>query len=104
MYFACPSIAPSVGGIPEVVQDRITGLLVPFGDSVMMAHAVENLIQDAELRRKLGLAAFERARNQFSADIIVSQYESFYRRICGKPGSAIERLSFVEANHFKGHE
>lgn len=104
MYFACPSIAPSVGGIPEVVQDRITGLLVPFGDSVMMAHAVENLIQDAELRRKLGLAAFERARNQFSADIIVSQYESFYRRICGKPGSAIERLSFVEANHFRGHE
>jgi L-malate glycosyltransferase len=91
MYFACPSVAPSVGGIPEVVQDKITGLLIPFGDSVKMARAVETLIQDGELRRKLGLAAYERARNQFSANIIVSRYETFYRRICGGPGSALKR-------------
>jgi glycosyltransferase involved in cell wall biosynthesis len=69
-----------------------------------MAHAVENLIQDAELRKKLGLAAFERARNQFSASVIVPQYESFYRRICATAGSAGERLSFVEANHFRAQE
>src|ERR1700733_6546677 len=57
MYFACPSIAPSVGGIPEVVQDKITGLLMPFGDSEKFAQAARNLIQNGRLRRELGLAA-----------------------------------------------
>jgi L-malate glycosyltransferase len=84
MYFACPSIAPSIGGIPEVVKDNITGLLVPFGDSVKAARAVETLIHDEELRRRLGRAALARARSQFSAGIIVSRYETLYRRICAK--------------------
>ncbi|MBV8415445.1 MAG: N-acetyl-alpha-D-glucosaminyl L-malate synthase BshA, partial [Verrucomicrobia bacterium] len=39
MYFACPSVAPQVGGIPEVVQDKITGLLIPFGDTEKLARA-----------------------------------------------------------------
>ena len=51
MCFACPSVAPQVGGIPEVVQDKITGLLLPFGDSEKLAHAAENLIQNPTLRR-----------------------------------------------------
>src|SRR6201994_2834804 len=50
MYFACPSVAPLVGGIPEVVQDKTTGLLVPFGDCHQMARAVENFIQDEALQ------------------------------------------------------
>ncbi len=33
MCFACPSIASQVGGIPEVIENKITGLLVPFGDT-----------------------------------------------------------------------
>ena len=37
MCFACPSVATRVGGIPEVVQDNVTGLLVPFGDSDTLA-------------------------------------------------------------------
>src|SRR5208282_756406 len=57
MCFACPSVAPRVGGILEVVQDKITGLLMPFGDSDEMARAVENLIRNATLRATLGRAA-----------------------------------------------
>ena len=34
MCFACPSVARRVGGIPEVIEDNVTGLLVPFGDPV----------------------------------------------------------------------
>jgi len=83
MYFACPSIAPRVGGIPEVVQDKITGLLMPFGDSEGMARAAENLIQDATLRTNLGRAAQARACNEFSAGVIVPRYETLYRRVCG---------------------
>jgi N-acetyl-alpha-D-glucosaminyl L-malate synthase BshA len=81
MYFACPSVAPLVGGIPEVVEDKITGLLTPFGDSETMARATENLIQNATLRIKMGRAAQARAREKFSARVIVSRYETLYQRV-----------------------
>ena len=82
MYFACPSVAPRIGGIPEVVQDEISGLLMPFGDSEKMARAVENLIKDATLRTILGRAAQARAHDQFSASVIVPRYETLYRHVC----------------------
>ena len=82
MYFACPSVAPQVGGIPEVVQDKVTGLLMPFGDSERLARAAQSLIQNATLRRELGLAAKTRAHDKFSADVIVPLYEALYRRVC----------------------
>jgi glycosyltransferase involved in cell wall biosynthesis len=83
MCFGCPSVATHVGGIPEVVQDKITGLLVPFGDPDKMARAVENLIQNAALRATLGRAAQARARGAFSALVIVPCYEALYRMVCG---------------------
>jgi L-malate glycosyltransferase len=82
MCFACPGVATNVGGIPEVVQDKITGLLVPFGDSDAMARAAENLIQNEALRQTLGRAAQTRARAEFSAKVIVPRYETLYRRVC----------------------
>jgi N-acetyl-alpha-D-glucosaminyl L-malate synthase BshA len=83
MCFACPSVATRVGGIPEVIEDNKTGLLVPFGDVDKLARAVETLIQDATLRAKLGTAAKARAREKFSAQTIVPRYETLYRRVCG---------------------
>src|SRR5271163_4941445 len=50
MFFACPSVATNVGGIPEVIQDGVTGLLVPCGDVDQLARGVEKLIENAELR------------------------------------------------------
>ena len=83
MCFACPSIAPQVGGIPEVTQDNITGLLVPFGDTEKMALAAEDLIQNPARRKTLGRAAQLRARKEFSANVIVPRYEALYHRLCG---------------------
>lgn len=83
MCFGCPSVAPSVGGIPEVVEDQISGLLVPFGDVENHIRAVESLIQDPVLRTKLGQTAKKRARELFSAKAIVPHYEALYRRVCG---------------------
>ena len=81
MCFACPSVATRVGGIPEVVEDNITGILAAFGDSRLLAKSVERLIQDPSLRSTMGLAAQTRAREKFSADVIVPDYESLYRRV-----------------------
>jgi N-acetyl-alpha-D-glucosaminyl L-malate synthase BshA len=83
MCFACPSVATRVGGIPEVVQDNMTGILVPFGDPDTLARSVEKLIQDATLRATLGCAAQTRAREKFTAMAIVPRYEALYRRVCG---------------------
>jgi len=83
MCFACPSVARRVGGIPEVVDDNVTGLLLPLGDADAFARAVESLIQDPARRVALGRAAQQRARERFSAEVIVPRYEALYRRVCG---------------------
>jgi N-acetyl-alpha-D-glucosaminyl L-malate synthase BshA len=82
MCFGCPSVAPRVGGIPEVVEDNITGLLAPFGDTAALAKAVESLICDEPQRHAMGRAALDRAKKLFSAEVIVPRYEALYRRAC----------------------
>jgi N-acetyl-alpha-D-glucosaminyl L-malate synthase BshA len=82
MFFGCPSVATSVGGIPEVVENGVTGLLVPFGEVDQLAAAVEKLIQDVSLRKALGAAARSRAQERFSANVIVPRYEALYRSRC----------------------
>ncbi|HWX19793.1 MAG TPA: N-acetyl-alpha-D-glucosaminyl L-malate synthase BshA [Candidatus Binatia bacterium] len=83
MCFACPSVATRVGGIPELVEDNVSGVLVPFGDTASLAANLQGLIQDPARRAALGRAAQERARKLFSAEAIVPQYEALYRRVCG---------------------
>jgi len=83
MCFGCPSVASRIGGIPEVVQDQISGWLVPFGKNDEMAKAVEELVQNSALRASLGRAAQVRARAHFSAAVVVPRYEALYRRVCG---------------------
>ena len=85
MCFACPSVAMRVGGIPEVIEEGVSGLLVPFGDTDALARSVESLIQDPARRAALGRAAHHRARKMFSAKVIVPHYESLYHRVIGEP-------------------
>lgn len=82
MCFACPSVSTRVGGIPEVVEDGRSGVLVPFGDLAALAGALEGLIDDEPRRVALGRAAQARARERFSAEAIVPRYEALYRRLC----------------------
>jgi N-acetyl-alpha-D-glucosaminyl L-malate synthase BshA len=79
MCFGCPSVATRVGGIPEVVEDGRSGCLVPSDSPQEIAAAVEELIQDPSHRKALGDAGRTRAREFFSADAIVPQYEALYR-------------------------
>ena len=82
MCFGCPSVSTRVGGIPEVVEDGRSGVLVPAGNAAALAGAVEALIDDAPRRLALGRAARDRARAFFAADVIVPRYEALYRRLC----------------------
>ena len=83
MCFGCPSVAARVGGIPEVVEHGISGILVPFGDVTAMASEVDAMLRDPARRRELGRAAQSRARKLFSADTIVPRYQALYHRVRG---------------------
>jgi L-malate glycosyltransferase len=80
MSFGCPSVARRVGGIPEVVEHNMSGILVPSDDADALAAAVSSLFGDPARRADMGRAARRRAREHFSADAIVPRYESLYRR------------------------
>ncbi|HEY0074637.1 MAG TPA: N-acetyl-alpha-D-glucosaminyl L-malate synthase BshA [Abditibacteriaceae bacterium] len=82
MFFGCPSVATRVGGIPEVIQDGKTGVLVPFGDADALARSVETLMRNPERRMALGRAAKSFAEEHFSAQAIVPRYEALYNRVC----------------------
>ena len=84
MYFACPAVSTRVGGVPEVVDDFVTGLLVLPGEVGGLVYAVEQLLNDPARRTAMGQAARQVARSRFSAHKIVPQYEALYRRVCDK--------------------
>src|SRR2546422_1291668 len=56
-----PAVAPAVGGIPELVEDGVTGLLVPVGDTQALAAALEQLLRNPGLAARMGMAARRRA-------------------------------------------
>ena len=86
MCFGCPSVARRVGGIPEVVADDETGLLVDSAAAAALARAVESLMASPSKRREFGLAAQAWAKEKFSAATIVPLYEGLYRRTLERPG------------------
>ena len=61
-----PAVATAVGGVPELVDDGITGLLVPAGDASALAAALERLLRDREVAARLGAAARCRVERSFS--------------------------------------
>jgi N-acetyl-alpha-D-glucosaminyl L-malate synthase BshA len=82
MCFGCPSVARRVGGIPEVVEDNVSGLLASSDQPDALARAVESLIREPKRRTTIGRAARERAVKHFSAEAIVPRYEALYQRVC----------------------
>lgn len=70
-----PLAATRTGGVPDAVEDGVTGLLVPPGQPAALAEAVSRLLSDEALRARLGRAAAERARTVFAWDVIVRRYE-----------------------------
>ena len=83
MSFGCPSVSSAVGGVPEVVVAGVSGVLVRGGDADALAQGVESLLRDPVKRAAFGRAAQVRAREKFSAAVIVPEYEALYRRVCG---------------------
>ena len=76
-----PCVGTRVGGIPEVIEDGVTGLLVPSHDAPSLADAIGRLLKDAALRARMGDAAFERVKACFSVEKMVEATVTAYRRL-----------------------
>jgi len=74
-----PVVASAVGGIPEVVEDGVTGLLVPPGKPAALAEAIGALLADPVRARGLGAAGRRRIEARFGWDAIASRTEDVYR-------------------------
>jgi glycosyltransferase involved in cell wall biosynthesis len=68
MALARPIVASSVGGIPEMLVDGESGWLVPPDDPAVLATAVTALLRDADVRRRMGDAAYARLTGAFALD------------------------------------
>jgi len=76
-----PIIASRVGGIPEVVADGVTGLLVPPGDVAALEQAMRGLLAAPGLRQQLGRAAADRVRREFSIEGMVEGNLAVYHEL-----------------------
>lgn len=81
MACGVPVVATSVGGIPDVIEDRINGLLVDPGKPEALARAIVTLLKDDALRARLREAAHRDVRKRFSAETVVEDLESLYREL-----------------------
>jgi len=76
-----PVVATESGGVPEVVVDGQTGLLVPPEDAQSLASAIEMLLADHEGAKQMGAKGLARARKLFSTDRVAQQVQELYQRI-----------------------
>lgn len=88
MAYGLPVVGSRIGGIPEVIEDRVTGILVEPGDAHELAAAIVTLINNDDMRRRLGEAARASAIRQFSRETMASSMLEAYRSVVHRPNYA----------------
>jgi sugar transferase (PEP-CTERM/EpsH1 system associated) len=81
MATGLPVVATRVGGNPELVEDGVTGTLVPAADPAAMAAAIADYLLDAGKRQRHGMAAREMVERKYSMDAMVAAYMGVYDRV-----------------------
>jgi glycosyltransferase involved in cell wall biosynthesis len=74
-----PSIGADVGGVPDVIEDGKTGLLVPVGDIDAICRALQRLRDDPAFRHCLGQAARQRGHAEFTETRMADRFEAVFR-------------------------
>jgi type III pantothenate kinase len=89
MASGLPCVGSRVGGISETIVDNVTGLLVPPADTAALAGAVGRLTDDADLRRRMGAAARDVARERFTWPVLAGQVAAVYQEVLGTKASDV---------------
>jgi glycosyltransferase involved in cell wall biosynthesis len=88
-----PVVATAVGGTPEVVEDGVTGYLVPPGDAAVLAERILDLLAFEANRRRLGRRGQERVRREFTFAAQAEQYQRLFAELTGTPLARPEYVS-----------
>lgn len=81
MAHEVPAVATRVGGVPEVIEDGVSGRLCGLGDIEGMAQAALEVLGAPEALRAMGRAARRQAEGRYSSSVIIPMYEELYRRV-----------------------
>jgi glycosyltransferase involved in cell wall biosynthesis len=95
MASARPVIASRIGGMPDLVKDGETGLLVPPGDPVALRRAIQRLLADPALRKRMGRAGKQRVVD-FQTSTVVPRIEEVYATVLRQPrsrGGAVDTVA-----------
>jgi sugar transferase (PEP-CTERM/EpsH1 system associated) len=93
MASGLPVLATAVGGNPELIDDGVTGTLVPRGNAERMARAMRVYAESRELCRRHGLEARHAAERNFAMDAMVNAYVGIYDTLLGRAGRAARARS-----------
>ena len=88
MAAGLPIVASRVGGVPELVEDGVTGLTVPPRNPAALAEALRRLLTDATLRARLGAAGRLRAEQAFSLVTFRRAHLDLYRELTTGRGAS----------------
>jgi glycosyltransferase involved in cell wall biosynthesis len=92
MSYGIPAIASRVGGIPDIIEDGVSGLLVPPADPQALAAAIERVARDPTYAQRLAEAGRERLRTHFSWDVITAKWDAVYRTVsASRPSPSSKR-------------
>lgn len=86
MRLGVPCVASCVGGVQDMLRDRVDGFLYPFDEPYMMAHYMERFFESDELCVQMGSHAREHAEKRFQAQEVVETTLQVYRKIVEKQG------------------
>jgi glycosyltransferase involved in cell wall biosynthesis len=78
-----PIVATNGGGVPEIVEDGTTGILVPMGDAPAMAEAICRMLADPAKAREMGRRGRQRVESHFTLERTARRVEDVYREIGG---------------------
>lgn len=81
MRAGLPVVASDVGGVGEAVVDGVTGFLVPRGDVRLLRERLKVLLENPELRARMGAAGYERFRKHFTVDRMVARTKEVYYEV-----------------------
>lgn len=81
MRAGLPVVASAVGGVGEAVIDGVTGFLVPRGDAGLLRGRLKVLLENPELRARMGAAGYERFRKNFMVDRMVARTKEVYYEV-----------------------
>lgn len=90
MALAKPVVGSAIGGIPEIIADGINGYLVKPNDVDSLTQALERLMGDPELRRRMGEAGRRRFEERFEFAACYAELQSLYRSLTTAPSEAVK--------------